>query len=106
MADEHHEYREESAPWDMHGVERHFQSMILVLMTAVIGWMGWTVQDLNVKTATITEKLVQIEARASFEREQLYTAKDAAKDQQLQDNILANLASRVLALEQDARKPR
>ena len=87
-------------------VERHFQSMILVLMTAVIGWMGWTVQDLNVKTATITEKLVQLEARSAFEREQLYTAKDAAKDQQMQDTVILNIANRVLALEQDVRRQR
>lgn len=93
-------------PLDMRVVERHFQSMVLVLMTAVIGWMGWTVQDLNVKTATITEKLVQLEARSAFEREQLYTVKDAAKDQQLQNSVYVNLASRVLALEQDAAKRR
>ena len=90
----------------MRVVERHFQSMILVLMTAVIGWMGWTVQDLNVKTATITEKLVQLEARSAFEREQLYTAKDAAKDQQMQDTVILNIANRVLALEQDVRRQR
>ena len=90
----------------MTGVERHFQSMVLVLMTAVIGWMGWTVQDLNVKTATITEKLAQMESRSDFERDQLYTAKDAAKDQQMQDSIMANIASRVLALEQENAKRR
>ena len=97
---------EVSDPLDMRVVERHFQSMILVLMTAVIGWMGWTVQDLNVKTATITEKLVQLEARSAFEREQLYTAKDAAKDQQMQDTVILNIANRVLALEQDVRRQR
>lgn len=106
MSTEQHEHHNTSAAWDMHGVERHFQSMILVLMTAVIGWMGWTVQDLNVKTATITEKLVQLEARSAFEREQLYTIKDATKDQQLINSIYTNLASRVLALEQDAAKQR
>ena len=90
----------------MTGVERHFQSMVLVLMTAVIGWMGWTVQDLNVKTATITEKLVHLEERSAFEREQLYTAKDAAKDQQVQDTILVNITSRLLAVEQELAKRR
>lgn len=90
----------------MTGVERHFQSMVLVLMTAVIGWMGWTVQDLNVKTATITEKLVHLEARSAFEREQLYTAKDAAKDQEVQDTVILNLASRLLAVEQEIAKRR
>ena len=97
---------EVSDPLDMRVVERHFQSMILVLMTAVIGWMGWTVQDLNVKTATITEKLVQLEARSAFERDQLYTTKDAAKDQQMQDTVILNIANRVLALEQDVRRQR
>jgi hypothetical protein len=80
--------------------------MVLVLMTAVIGWMGWTVQDLNVKTATITEKLVHLEERSAFEREQLYTVKDAAKDQQVQDTILVNITSRLLAVEQELAKRR
>lgn len=85
-------------------IERHFQTMVLVLMTAVMGWLGWTVQDLNVRTATLTEKLVQMEGRQGFEREQLYTAKDASKDFQLRDSTMANLAGRLLALEQTSRK--
>lgn len=87
-----------------HVVERHFQTMVLVLMTGVMGWLGWTVQDLNVKTATLTEKLVQIQDRQAFEREQTYTARDAQKDFQLRDATMNNLATRILALEQAPRK--
>lgn len=91
-------------PSTAHVVERHFQTMVLVLMTGVMGWLGWTVQDLNVKTATLTEKLAQIQDRQIFERDQVYTAKDASKDFQLRDVTMANLATRVLALEQNNRK--
>ena len=104
MSDESEHDRSLYEPSTARMVERHFQTMVLVLMTGVMGWLGWTVQDLNVKTATLTEKLVQIQDRQTYDREQLYTAKDAFKDFQLRDSTLANIATRVLALEQDTRK--
>ncbi len=85
-------------------IERHFQSIALMVLTGVTAWFGLTVQDSTVKLATLTERLSGLERQISDNREQIYTARDAQKDLELRDSVLANIASRVLALETAKRK--
>jgi hypothetical protein len=85
-------------------IERHFQSIALTILTGVTAWFGLTVQDSTVKLATLTERLSGLERQISDNREQIYTARDAQKDLELRDSVLANIASRVLALENAKRK--
>lgn len=85
-------------------IERHFQSIALAVLTGVTGWFGLTVQDSTVKLATLSERLAGLERQLTESRGQLYTARDAEKDLDLRDSVMANLAERVLALENTRRK--
>ena len=84
-------------------LERRFQSVVLAVLTAVTGWFGLTVQDSTVKIATLGERMAGLERQLSDTRELTYTARDAQKDFQLRDATMANIASRVLALETKGR---
>jgi len=85
-------------------IERHFQSIALMVLTGVTAWFGLTVQDSTVKLATLTERLSGLERQISDSREQVYTSRDAQKDLELRDSVMQNLAARVLALESAKRK--
>jgi hypothetical protein len=87
-----------------HSIESHFQSVALTILTAVMAWFGLTVQDSTVKLATLTERLSGLERQISDNRTQVYTARDAQKDLELRDSVLANIVDRVLALETKARR--
>jgi len=85
-------------------VERHLQTMIMAALGAVCGWMAMTTQGLTVSVATLTEKVSNLQESVKEERSQLYTRADADRDFALRDNVISNVASRVLVLEQKDRK--
>lgn len=85
-------------------IERHFQSIALTILTGVTAWFGLTVQDSTVKLATLTERLSGLERQISDNRNNVYTARDAAKDLDLRDSVVESLAARVAALENNRRK--
>lgn len=88
----------------LRGLERHFQSIVLTVLAGVTGWFGLTVQDSTVKLATISERLTGLERQLADNKEQTYTMRDAQKDLQLRDSVIANIASRVLELENMRRR--
>lgn len=85
-------------------IERHAQSVVLAVLTAIIMWVGASVQESTVKLATISEKLAGVERQLAEYKEQSYTARDAQKDLQLRDALLADLTSRVSSLENGKRR--
>ena len=95
---------DESNNLSARAIERHFQSIALAILTAVTGWFGLTVQDSTVKLATLSERLAGLERQLTENRGQVYTARDAQKDLDLRDSVMANIAARVLALETARRK--
>jgi len=96
---EHSPAEQQAAASNLVRFERHFQTVALSLITAGLVWGGTMLQTSSVQIATLTEKVTSLEARLAYERENLYTAKDADKDFQLRDQVVINLASRVLVLE-------
>lgn len=85
-------------------IERHAQSVALAVLTAVILWVGAAVQDSTVKLATISERLAGVEREMAGYRAQSYSARDAQKDLQLRDALLADLTTRVSSLENGKRR--
>ena len=85
-------------------LERHLQSGLLAIVGSITGWLGFTVQDSTVQMARLTERLAGLERQIAITQEQTYTAKDASKDLQLRDAVIANVAARVLTLEGYHRK--
>jgi hypothetical protein len=80
-------------------MERHLQSFLLGLLSLVCGWLGFTVQDSTIKIAALTERVAYLQSAKTDDAGMRYTASDAAKDLRLRDEVLSNLASRVLNLE-------
>lgn len=74
-------------------------NLIMALLTMVVSWMAWTVQDSTVKLATLSEKVSQLEANSRTTHEIVYTLRDAQKDFELRDTVIANIATRLLAVE-------
>ena len=80
-------------------LERHVQSFLLGILSLVCGWLGFTVQDSTVKLAALTERVAYLQSDRSFDKAAVYTASDAAKDFRLRDEVMSNLAARILRLE-------
>lgn len=85
-------------------VEKHLQTMIMAALGAVCGWMALTTQGLTISVATLTEKVSNLQESVKEERGSLYTRTDADRDLALRDQVITNIASRVLALEQGVKK--
>lgn len=80
-------------------LERHVQSFLLGILSLVCGWLGLTVQESTVKIAALTERVAYLQNDQVQNRAGLYTSTDAQKDLRLRDEVMSNLAARVLRLE-------
>ena len=76
-------------------------NLIMGLLTMVVSWMAWTVQDSTVKLATLSEKVATLETNTHDYRESTYTLRDAQKDFELRDTVMSNIATRLTRLEKD-----
>lgn len=76
-------------------------NLIMGLLTMVVSWMAWTVQDSTVKLATLSEKVSTLETNTQINRENTYTLRDAQKDFELRDSVMSNMATRLTRLEKD-----
>jgi hypothetical protein len=76
-------------------------NMIMALLTMVVSWMAWTVQDSTVKLATLSEKVSTLESSTQLDRTHTYTLRDAQKDFELRDTVMSNMATRLTRLEKE-----
>jgi outer membrane murein-binding lipoprotein Lpp len=75
------------------------ENIVLTLLVGAVGWFALTIQNLTVKIATLSEKVAHLETNMNAHNQTVYSLKDAQKDLQLRDALIASLTLRVTALE-------
>jgi Tfp pilus assembly protein PilV len=97
----------EQAPPQPSAIERHAQTLIGVVITGLIFWMGVTIQDQSTTLAGMRAELNGMQAQLSLYAQQTqdrYTASRASTDFAARDQVIADLRERVLMLEQGRRR--
>lgn len=88
-------------------LERHAQTLIGVIITGLIFWMGVTIQNQSTTLAGMRAELNGMQAQLTLYSQQTqdrYTAARAVADFQVRDQALSDLRDRVRELEQEHRQ--
>lgn len=83
-------------------LERHFQTLVQVVLVGICVWMATTVQDTAVKVATLTERVATLQNEVSGLRAGTalrYTSDDAARDLAAINSQLDDMRARIRDLE-------
>jgi len=78
-----------------------FNNVMMALLTMAVSWLAYTVQDSTIKMATMTEKINQLENKTQLFTQITYTLRDAQKDFELRDTVMANMGARITQLEKE-----
>ena len=82
--------------------ERHVQTAIAFIMTAVMGWVGLTTSDTAVEVAVLSAQIVALQEQVRELRDgtkDRYTRADALRDFAVRDDVLGGVLSRLDRLE-------
>ena len=83
-------------------LERHFQSIIGVIVIGVLGWVGYNVNDTAKQIAVLGTQLEALQEQVDDLKEgtrERYTKTDAARDFLLRDSNINSLLARIDRLE-------
>jgi hypothetical protein len=84
--------------------ERHIQTAFSFVLTALVGWVGFSLQAALIDIATLQAHLKAIEDRITLAASDRYYGSDAERDFKLRDMSLHDHERRILILEEYARK--
>lgn len=92
----------ENSPTRGSTLERHAQTLIGLVVAALLGWVGMTVQDLTTTVARMEEKIVSLERQIDIlqaNTRDRYTKQDASRDLGVVQKMLDDHAERIRRLE-------
>ncbi len=87
--------------------ERHFNTIIGIIIAALLGWFGLTTQNMSVRLAVVESSMSQLTIQVSRLREATndrYTSREAVEDKAALQREIDRLEIRVNDLEQRVRK--
>jgi hypothetical protein len=82
--------------------ERHAQTVLGAVVVAILGWSGFTLNNLSVSVAQLTERVSAIQGNMTILQSQTtdrYTRQDAVRDLGAVQRSLEDHTSRIRALE-------
>lgn len=79
--------------------EAHFQEGLMLCIVALLGWTLYSVNESSIKIATLTERVAALTTQVEAATQNRYTSIDAARDQAVVNDRIAELAARIRDVE-------